>query len=172
MSAALELANHPRIASVKRGRPARAEDRYTDKSGYVHVRIAGRFWPEHRIVMMALLGRPLVPGESVHHRNGQRGDNRPSNLELWVGPIRRGARATDLVCLHCGTPWLARTPRRPVLALAEVAARIRSGQWSGPSDALSGFFERFRKSAALVAGGRDRSGGPGPGQAVLWEGAP
>lgn len=55
----------------------------TNKAGYRIVRDDnGRLCKEHRLVMARHLGRPLLPDETVHHKNGVRHDNRLENLEL------------------------------------------------------------------------------------------
>ena len=64
-------------------------------SGYMRARVDGVDKFQHVLVMEQALGRPLVEGESVHHLNGVRDDNRPENLELWVRPQPTGVRARD-----------------------------------------------------------------------------
>lgn len=71
---------------VKRG-----EGRYVNNFGYVMLHKPDDpgadpkgYVRDHRYVMEQMLGRRLKQGEDVHHKNHDRTDNRPENLEvIW-----------------------------------------------------------------------------------------
>lgn len=87
--------------------------KYPDACGYIRVYLG---WDhpqrmpsqptafEHRLKMEAKMGRRLAPGEVVHHRNANRGDNRIKNLQLTThaghGVAHRSAPSQR--CLNCG----------------------------------------------------------------------
>lgn len=75
-------------------------------TGYVRVKApdhprakhsGGWYVLEHILIVEERIGRYLLPGENVHHRNGIRDDNRSDNLELWVKSQPAGQRVSDLL---------------------------------------------------------------------------
>ena len=73
------------------------------RSGYRMICVNGKHIREHRHVMELKLGRKLNPGETVHHINHDRADNRPENLEVMT----TGQHTT---LHHTGKPLPKRTP--------------------------------------------------------------
>lgn len=57
---------------------------------------------EHRHVMEKIIGRPLLPTESVHHRDGDRLNNDPPNLELWDKSQPAGQRVEEKIAWAVG----------------------------------------------------------------------
>jgi hypothetical protein len=84
------------------------------KGGYVVHKADGVRVVQHRAVMERMLGRTLRSFETVHHKNGVRHDNRPSNLELWTRPQPSGQRPEDLVA------WVVENYPEMVKAALEV----------------------------------------------------
>lgn len=72
-------------------------DKRRNDNGYVEIKTTAGWKLEHTEVMEQDIGRRLVKGENVHHKNGVRHDNRIENLELWWRPQPSGQRVPDLI---------------------------------------------------------------------------
>ena len=105
---------------IPRSRAARGDGRYCDRAcrsaarrgegagvpradGYVVARRADGTWDlAHRVAMESILGRRLTRVEDVRHRDGIRGNNDRSNLELATLPLPGPGRARRL---HRSPGW-------------------------------------------------------------------
>ncbi len=71
--------------------PAWKGGRYIEpEKGYVMVRMPSHprarmngYVLEHILVAEKMMGRSLLPGEEVHHKNLKRADNDPENLQVY-----------------------------------------------------------------------------------------
>ena len=79
--------------------------------GYRHIFLPGHpmsakngYVPEHRLVVAQVLGRPLSSTELVHHKNRNRLDNRPENLQITTykahGLLHHPTNVTCPSCRH------------------------------------------------------------------------
>ncbi len=73
-----------------------------DVNGYQRIKInnghGAKDWVKYyRYLMEQFLGRKLQPYENVHHKNGNRQDDRLDNYELWITKQPKGQRPEDLI---------------------------------------------------------------------------
>lgn len=94
-------------------RGGRIQGRTKCRQGYAYIHVPGHPRAtrtggrvlEHIVVMEEKEGRPLRPGENVHHINGVKDDNRPENLQLWSTSQPAGQRIEDKTAW--AKEWLA-----------------------------------------------------------------
>ena len=84
---AARFCSRPCMWSKNGGHNKKQVSWWVNTKGYIE----GRIWideetqiyvKQHRFIMEGILGRPLLPSEDVHHIDGNKANNDPSNLEV------------------------------------------------------------------------------------------
>ena len=68
---------------------------YVDDTGYAWIGINGLQYLLHRYVMEQVLKRKLLPTEIVHHKDGDKLNNHPDNLEVTTNAKHSSEHTKD-----------------------------------------------------------------------------
>jgi hypothetical protein len=98
---------------------------------YVTKKVNGKSYRRARWVMAQVLGRNLLPTEHVHHRDGNRSNDDPANLEV----INRNKHLREhkqvypdeKTCVECGQLFIAKSRhrKRQSTCSPQCAQRVR-----------------------------------------------
>jgi len=74
--------------------------KYIDKNGYYYIRVGNKYEYEHRVIYENHFNVKLNQEQTIHHKNGDRLDNRIENLEIWDTSQPRGQRVEDKIVFY------------------------------------------------------------------------
>src|SRR5678815_4764825 len=113
--------------------------------GYIEFRQSTRRWLAHRVVMELVIGRKLTRDEIVHHKNGNKLDNRPDNLEITTRSEHRTKHAKNVPCKLCNRPAAKRY-------LCEMHyQRVKKARTFNAHPVMRGHVERIALSEETVS---------------------
>lgn len=90
-------------------------------SGYLGVKVGGKGTTVHAVVASAFIGQRPTSAHTVNHKNGDKHDNRPANLE-WMTQAENNKHAVEVLGRQNGRP--ARP--KPIDRRAEFQIDMRS----------------------------------------------
>jgi len=117
-----------------------AQGFYITKEGYVKVivpknhplrKTGHRYMFLHRLVMEGIVGRYLDSKERVHHKDGNRQNNHPSNLELFENQslhAKRGVRNARIYKRLWNAGWLEERYLKRKMSCREIAKTLGCGE--------------------------------------------
>ena len=131
---------------------------WTDKRGYRWIRIGGKSYREHRVIMSRYLGRTLRGDEIVHHLNSDTTDNRIENLIIMAPASHtrghhNGAKRSDMAKARMARADRDRERIRALRrCLSDVLDWMESYEQAGGNELPERLRQRARALLARIEG--------------------